>query len=225
MLSTKTFSCQRILHFLVIELIEYAHADKHDDHKKKRYCRAVVGIILAARHKLSLDEVADKGISRTAEKLRYNERAYRRDKGHGYALRDSREAQRYHNLCENLSRVCAEVVCRLDNALVDLRHDRVQRYYHKRNVVVHHAENDRSLRIDKLKRRKTHCTEYRVNKSGLGFEYSHPRICSEKKIHPHRKHYEHYRDSLIIRRAFRHEIRKRIRHNKADHRRKSGKVD
>ena len=163
-----------------------------------------------------VDNVAYHNVARTAEVLSHKEGARRRHKNHRNARDNSGNAQRKNHLYERLCAVCAEVVGGFNQSRFNLRHNRVERKHHKRQILVNHSEDNRALIADKLSV-DTEEAEQRVNRTVV-LQKRHPGVNPEQKVHPHRYHNNHCEQILRALLLTAHKVSQRIREHKADER-------
>jgi len=209
-------SYERLLCIFAVKAVENRHRDQHDDHKQQGRRRAAVEIIRISEE-LRFDQISDKIIFRSAEHAADDERADRRDEYHRRAGNDAGYTERQHHPPERGKEAGAEIARGLYKAFVDFCHNRVQRQYHKRNIVIHHAEHHRAGGIDELQGRKSDAVQEGIDYAVV-LENRLPCVGAQKKIHPHRKHDEHRHHFLTGKAQARHRKGKRIREHKTNRR-------
>ena len=118
----------------------------------------------------------------------------------------------------------AEVQRGLNEPVVDLHDDRVERQDHVRQIVIHHAEDDSAVRSDQRQRADADALQKRIDDAGI-LQHADPGQCAEQKAHAHGKHDEHFEKPLRKRLTLRDEIRDRIANDQADERSKQTQPD
>ena len=185
--------------------------------------------VVRTAHELKVDKVADEQILAAAEHLRDNERGHGRHEHHRDARDNAGNAQREDHTAEYKVRRCAEVLRGFDQLAVELDEHGVDRQHHERQKVVHHAEHDRALRVDKRniiqriaemalqERDKSDGAEKLVDKAVV-LQNGHPCVGAEQEVYPHREHDEHHAQALAAGGQAAHQIRHRVAEHEA-HRR------
>ena len=174
------------------------HAHQQRDHQDERDRRGEVQVV---GHVLPLNGVADEIELAVAELLRDVEGADRRDQDHRDPRDHPGQAQREDHPPQDVEAVASEVLGRLHQLHVHLRHHRVDRQDHVREVVVHHADHHRGLRPDDVHRPQADLRQQAVEDTRV-LQDRHPRVRPDQKVHPHRDHDERDEDLLRpVRRA------------------------
>ena len=119
---------------------DHAHHDDHHHHHGDG--GAQVGIIGPAQ-KLQLDEVAQHHLVAAPQKVGDGKRGHGRHKHHGHPGQDARQGQGEDHLAEYPHPVRPQVPGGLDEGVVQLDDDGIDRQDHEGQVVIHHAQHHR----------------------------------------------------------------------------------
>ena len=85
--------------------------------------------------------------------------------------------QRQDDLGKYLRRAAAEIKRGLDQPVVDLHDDRVERQDHVRQIVIDHAEDDSAVRSDERQRADADALQKRIDDAGI-LQHARPRpVC------------------------------------------------
>ena len=122
--------------------VEEGHTKQNKNHQHKRQRRAE--IVIVGLLKLALNYIADKVKGAAAEFLRNIEGTHARHKNHRNARNNAGQAHGHNTFLNNNKPVAAQILRRLDKAVVKLRHNRINGKYHKGQKVINHAQNDRA---------------------------------------------------------------------------------
>ncbi len=114
--------------------------------------------------------------------------------------------------------VAAEVLRGLDEPGVDLHDDGVQRHYHVRQVVVHHAEDDAAPSLRMSGSGPMPIGARKVLMMPVSSQQRDPRQRAQQEAHAHREHNEHVEEPLRQRLALRDKICDGVADDEADER-------
>ena len=113
--------------------------------------------------------------------------------------------------------VCTEILRRLDKTVVKLCHDGINRQNHIWQEIINHSQYDRTRGVDHVEGSDIYFCEYVVDNARI-LKQSHPCVGSEKKVHPHGNHDEHYHCALSSELHSRKNVCQRIGNQKANNR-------
>ena len=174
------------------EIFHHCHADEQNQHQDKgNRC----GKMQVIGHILPLDGVADEEKLAVAQLLGDIEGADGGDEHHVHAGNHAGNAQRKDHAPQHRSAVAAQVPRRFQQTNVKLGQDRIDRKHHIGEIIVDHADDDRSLGTDDMDGLNADRTQNAVDDAGI-LQNCHPRIGSDQKVHPHGDHDERHHGFL-----------------------------
>ena len=192
-----------------------AHAQQDDDHQHQAHGRAKVQVVGIAQE-LQLNQIANQQVGAAAQHTADDKGRDRRHEHLGDAGGNAGAGQRNQHAEQDLPDVAAQVLCSLDDRVVDLRHGRVDGQDHKRQgsctpcpaplrrrcwIMLVGSEAEQAKKL--------------VDEAVL-LQQSHPRIGTQQKVHPHGQHDQHEHDMLLVGTQAGEKIANGKRHDQAD---------
>ena len=138
-------------------------------------------------HILPLDGVTDEEELAVAQLLGNIEGADGGDEHHADAGEHPRQAQRPHHPAQDLQIAAAQILGRLQQAVVHFGHHRINGHDHIGEIVIDHAHHHGGLGADDVHRPQTHQVQQSVEDAGI-LQNGHPGIGADEEVHPHGDH-------------------------------------
>ena len=133
------------LNLRLVKLLGDIEGDHDDDRHDERDRASEIPV--ARSQELGLDNISDEHVLAAAEELRNTEARYRGQEYQRDAADNAGKRKRERNLRKAAQTVRAEVLCRLDQAVIHLRERSIYLQDHKGNEVIDHSQYYRKFRV------------------------------------------------------------------------------